>query len=204
MIEIPTEVPVMALPNAVLFPHSLLPLHIFERRYRDMLAHSLDQHRMFSVALMKRGIEDAAAIEDLCSVAGVGLIRACVGNENGTSNLVLQGLARVRLLDWSQEKPFRIARVELVKSVILNLVEAEALSEKVKEFCTRIESIGVPLPANLMDHLKQIDSPEIISDVVAGAFVGDSFQRQKLLEAYDVCERLRLLIQILRAQAGGD
>jgi Lon protease-like protein len=204
VIEIPTEVPVMALPNAVLFPHSLLPLHIFERRYRDMLAHSLDQDRMFSVALMKRGIEDAAAIEDLCSVAGVGLIRACVGNENGTSNLVLQGLARVRLLDWSQEKPFRIARVELVKSVILNLVEAEALSEKVKEFCTRIESIGVPLPANLMDHLKQIDSPEIISDVVAGAFVGDSFQRQKLLEAYDVCERLRLLIQILRAQAGGD
>jgi Lon protease-like protein len=204
VIEIPTEVPVMALPNAVLFPHSLLPLHIFERRYRDMLAHSLDQHRMFSVALMKRGIEDAAAIEDLCSVAGVGLIRACVGNENGTSNLVLQGLARVRLLEWSQEKPFRIARVELVKSVILNLVEAEALSEKVKEFCTRIESIGVPLPANLMDHLKQIDSPEIISDVVAGAFVGDSFQRQKLLEAYDVCERLRLLIQILRAQAGGD
>jgi Lon protease-like protein len=204
VIEIPTEVPVMALPNAVLFPHSLLPLHIFERRYRDMLAHSLDQDRMFSVALMKRGIEDAAAIEDLCSVAGVGLIRACVGNENGTSNLVLQGLARVRLLGWSQEKPFRIARVELVKSVILNLVEAEALSEKVKEFCTRIESIGVPLPANLMDHLKQIDSPEIISDVVAGAFVGDSFQRQKLLEAYDVCERLRLLIQILRAQAGGD
>jgi Lon protease-like protein len=204
VIEIPTEVPVMALPNAVLFPHSLLPLHIFERRYRDMLAHSLDQDRMFSVALMKRGIEDAAAIEDLCSVAGVGLIRACVGNENGTSNLVLQGLARVRLLDWSQEKPFRIARVELVKSVILNLVEAEALSEKVKEFCTRIESIGVPLPANLMDHLKQIDSPEIISDVVAGAFVGDSFQRQKLLEAHDVCERLRLLIQILRAQAGGD
>ena len=194
----------MALPNAVLFPHSLLPLHIFERRYRDMLAHSLDQHRMFSVALMKRGIEDAAAIEDLCSVAGVGLIRACVGNENGTSNLVLQGLARIRLLEWSQEKPFRVARVELVKSVIFNLVEAEALSEKVKEFCTRIESIGVPLPPNLMDHLKQIDSPEIVSDVVGAAFVGDPFQRQKLLEAYDVCERLRLLIQILRAQAGGD
>jgi Lon protease-like protein len=204
VIEIPTEVPVMALPNAVLFPHSLLPLHIFERRYRDMLAHSLDEHRMFSVALIKRGIEDAAAIEDLCSVAGVGLIRACVGNENGTSNLVLQGLGRIRLLEWSQEKPFRVARVELVKSVICNLVEAEALSEKVKEFCTRIESIGVPLPPNLMEHLKQIDSPEIVSDVVAAAFVGDPFQRQKLLEAYDVCERLRLLIQILRAQAGGD
>jgi Lon protease-like protein len=204
VIEIPIKVPVMALPNAVLFPHSLLPLHIFEPRYREMLAHSLDEHRMFSVALLKREIDEAVKIDDLCPVAGVGLIRACVGNENGTSNLVLQGLARIRLIEWTQEKPFRVARVEVTKSVIGNLVEAEALSEKVKEFCARIEGIGVPLPPNLMDHLKQIDSPEIVSDVVAAAFVGEPFQRQKLLEAHDVCERLRLLIQILRAQAGGE
>lgn len=204
MIEIPTEVPVMALANAVLFPHSLLPLHIFERRYCDMLAHCLDGDRMFSVALMKRGIEEAVGIEDLCPVAGVGLIRACVGNENGTSNLVLQGLARVRLVAWMQEKPFRIAKIQIAKSIPGNPVEADALSEKVKEFCLRIEKIGVPLPPNLMDHLKQIDSPEILSDVVAAAFVGETFQRQKLLEAYEVCERLRLLIQFLRSQAGGN
>ena len=204
MIEIPTEVPVMALANAVLFPHSLLPLHIFERRYCDMLAHCLDGDRMFSVALMKRGIEEAVGIEDLCPVAGVGLIRACVGNENGTSNLVLQGLARVRLVAWMQEKPFRIAKIQIAKSIPGNPVEADALSEKVKEFCFRIEKIGVPLPPNLMDHLKQIDSPEILSDVVAAAFVGETFQRQKLLEAYEVCERLRLLIQFLRSQAGGN
>jgi Lon protease-like protein len=203
VIEIPTEVPVMALPNAVLFPHALLPLHIFEPRYREMLAHSLDQDRMFSVALMKRGVADAEGIEDLCPVAGVGLIRVCVGNENGTSNLVLQGLARVRLIDWTQETPFRVARIELAKSTTGNLVEAEALSEKVKELCVEIERRGVPLPSSLIEHLEQIDSPDIVSDVVAAAFVGEPFQRQKLLEAYDVCERLRLLIQILRVQAGG-
>jgi Lon protease-like protein len=204
VIEIPTEVPVMALANAVLFPHSLLPLHIFEQRYRDMLAYSLGGHRMFSVALMKRGIDEAAGIDDLCPVAGVGLIRACVGNENGTSNLVLQGLARVRLVDWTQERPFRIAKIEIAKSVPGNPVEADALSEKVKEFCMRIERIGIPLPPNLVDHLRQIDSPEILSDVVAAAFVNEPFQRQKLLEAYEVCERLRLLIQFLRSQAGGN
>jgi Lon protease-like protein len=204
VIEIPTEVPVMPLPNAVLFPHSLLPLHIFERRYRDMLTDSLAGDRMFSVALMKKGIEEAVEIEDLCPVAGVGLIRACVGNDNGTSNLVLQGLARVRLICWTQEKPFRKAKIEVAKSVLGNPVKADALSEKVKEFCVRIEKIGVPLPPNLMDHLKQIDSPEILSDVVAASFVGEAFQRQQLLEAYEVCERLRLLIQFLRSQSGGN
>lgn len=194
----------MPLGNAVLFPHSLLPLHIFERRYRDMLAHCLDGDRMFSVALIKKGIEEATTIEDLCPTAGVGLIRACVGNENGTSNLVLQGLARVRLVAWTQETPFQMAKIEMAKSIPGNPVEADALSEKVKEFCLRIEKIGIPLPPNLMDHLRQIDSPEILSDVVAAAFVGESFQRQKLLEACEVCERLRLLIQYLRSQAGGN
>jgi Lon protease-like protein len=202
VIEIPTEVPVMALPNAVLFPHSLLPLYIFERRYREMLSHSLDGDRMFSVALMKRGIKEASGLQDLCPIAGVGLIRACVGNENGTSNLVLQGLVRVRLLDSMQETPFRVARIELVKSTLGNPIEADALSAKVMEFCARIEALGVPLPPNLMDHLRQIESPEIFSDVVSAAFVTEPYQRQKLLEAYEVCERLRLLIQFLRSQTG--
>ena len=202
MIEIPTEVPVMALPNAVLFPHSLLPLYIFERQYRDMLSYSLDGDRMFTVALMKRGIKGASGLQDLCSIAGVGLIRACVGNENGTSNLVLQGLARVRLLDSMQETPFRVARIALVNSMLGNPIEAEALSAKVVEFCTRIEALGVPLPPNLMGHLRQIESPEILSDVVSAAFVTEPYQRQKLLEAYEVSERLRLLIQFLRSQTG--
>ena len=202
MIEIPTEVPVMALSNAVLFPHSLLPLYIFEQRYREMLSHTLDGDRMFSVALIKRGIEEAKGIEDLCRVAGVGLIRACVGNENGTSNLILQGLVRVRLLGLAQEKPFRVARVELVKSELGNQIEAEALSTKVVELCARIEELGVPLAPNLMDHLRQLESPEILSDVVSAAFVTEPFQRQQLLEAHEVCDRLRLLIQFLRSQAG--
>jgi ATP-dependent Lon protease len=183
VIEIPTEVPVMALSNAVLFPHSLLPLHIFEQRYREMLSHTLDGDRMFSVALIKPGIEEASGLGDLCPVAGVGLIRACVGNENGTSNLVLQG-------------------VELLQSILGNLIEADALSAKVVELCARLEELGVPLPPNLMDHLQQIESPEILSDVVSAAFVSEPSQRQQLLEAHEVGERLRLLIQFLRIQAG--
>jgi Lon protease-like protein len=192
----------MVLPNAVLFPHSLLPLHIFENRYRQMLSHCLTGERMFSVALAKTGIREPKGVEDLRSVAGVGLIRACVGNENGTSNLVLQGLARVRIIDWTQEEPFRIAQIELIESRIGNAVEADALGEKVKELCVRIQQLGLPLPPNLLEQMHQIDSPEILADVVGAAFVSELAPRQQLLESPDVSERLRLLIQILRVQAG--
>jgi Lon protease-like protein len=192
----------MVLPNAVLFPHSLLPLHIFENRYRQMLSHCLTGERMFSVALAKTGIREPKGVEDLRSVAGVGLIRACVGNENGTSNLVLQGLARVRIINWTQEEPFRIAEIELIESRIGNAVEADALGEKVKELCVRIQQLGLPLPPNLLEQMHQIDSPEILADVVGAAFVSELAPRQQLLESPDVSERLRLLIQILRVQAG--
>jgi Lon protease-like protein len=202
VIRIPREVPIMVLPNAVLFPHSLLPLHIFENRYRQMLSHCLTGERMFSVALAKTGIREPKGVEDLRSVAGIGLIRACVGNENGTSNLVLQGLARVRIVDWTQEEPFRIAEIELIESRIGNAIEADALSEKVKELCARIQQLGLPLPPNLLEQMHQIDSPEILADVVGAAFVSELAPRQQLLELPDVAERLRLLIQILRVQAG--
>lgn len=192
----------MVLPNVVLFPHSLLPLHIFENRYRQMLSHCLTGERMFSVASTKAGIGEPRGVEDMRSVAGIGLIRACVGNENGTSNLVLQGLARVRILDWTQEEPFRIAEIELIESRIGNEIEADALSEKVKELCVRIQQLGLPLPANLLEQMHQIDNPEVLADVVGAAFVNDLAPRQQLLESQDVAERLRLLIQILRSQAG--
>src|SRR6266571_1584125 len=91
--KLPREVPVMTLPNAVLFPQALVPLYIFEPRYRQMLADALDSHRMFSVAMQKPDTTREAP----CSVAGLGLIRASVLNKDGTSNLIIQGLARVRL-----------------------------------------------------------------------------------------------------------
>ena len=192
----------MVLPNAVLFPHSLLPLHIFETRYRQMLSYCLKGERMFSVALAKPGVREPASVDDLCAIAGIGLIRACVANENGTSNLVLQGLARVRIVEWTQEEPFRIAEIELMESRLGNTVEAEALSEKVKELCVRMQQLGLQLPQNLLEQVHRIDNPEILADVVAAAFINEVASRQQLLETHDVAERLRHLIQMLRGKAG--
>src|SRR5438046_3183984 len=99
---LPDQAPVMPLPNALLFPHALLPLYIFEPRYRDMLEHALGQHRMFSVALLKPKRSEWQSPDDFFHVAGVGLIRACVGRPDGTSNLILQGLERVRFTAFEQ------------------------------------------------------------------------------------------------------
>ena len=91
--QLPDAVPVMTLPSATLFPQALLPLYIFEPRYRRMLAEALDSNRMFTVAMQRPG----RTREIPCPVAGLGLIRVSVGHNDGTSHLILQGLARVQL-----------------------------------------------------------------------------------------------------------
>jgi len=91
-VTLPEQLPVMPLPGAVLFPHALLPLYIFEARYRKMLEHALRKHRMFCVTLVKPICPDWHASEDFFHLATAGLIRACVERSDGTSNLVLQGL----------------------------------------------------------------------------------------------------------------
>src|SRR5215467_13719470 len=127
---LPDEVPVMPLPGAVLFPHALLPLYIFEPRYREMLEHALKRDRMFSVALIKPSCPEWHAPEDFFHFATVGLIRACVGRGDGTSNLVLQGLHRVRFTSFEQETPFPVAKIDLVESSDdETTVESEALAE---------------------------------------------------------------------------
>src|SRR6266851_5178227 len=105
--KIPREVPVMTLPNATLFPQALLPLYIFEPRYRRMLVDSLHSDRMFSVAMQQPG----RVRETPSPVAGLGLIRVSVGHGDGTSHLILQGLARVELAETVRYKPYRVQRI---------------------------------------------------------------------------------------------
>ena len=71
-ITLPGEVPVMPLQGAVLFPHALLPLHIFEPRYQQMLEHALHHHRMFCVALVEPNRPQWPSIEDFFQIATVG------------------------------------------------------------------------------------------------------------------------------------
>ena len=136
----------MVLPGAVLFPDGILPLRIFEPRYRAMLEYALDHDRMFCVALMKPRITEAMTEDQFFHTAGIGLISASVTQADGTSNLMLQGLARVRLAGFVQLSPFRIARVRPLSPVTNDLQETAALAQDLREQCSNIRINGSPLP----------------------------------------------------------
>ncbi len=215
--KIPREVGVMILPNATLFPQALLPLYIFEPRYRQMLADALHSNRMFSVAMQKPG----STRESPSPVAGLGLIRVSVGHRDGTSHLILQGLARVELEEAVRYKPYRIQRIRALETPPCDNVKVDALVAKVRELLEERINLGLPFPfpvmspeksettmpappsfspKEILNYLDSITDPEQAADLVSCAVLPGAAERQSILETVDVEARLRRLIHFLLAE----
>ena len=202
-VTLPDEVPVMPLPGALLFPHALLPLYIFEPRYREMLRYALDGHRMFCPALIKPQLSEWHSVSDFHDVATAGLIRACVGRGDGTSNLILQGLQRVRFVGFRQERPFPIAKIEPLASVApASRPETEALGRRVLELYNQFKGNGRQFPEKVDHYLSDLHDPEMLADLMAATFISDPTRRQQLLEQLSVQQRLRLVVRYLSEEQG--
>lgn len=200
-LHLPRHVPVMFLPETVLLPHVLLPLFIFEPRYRAMLAHCLEQQRIFCVAMMRPGVTEVRKAGEFYEVAGAGLVRACVGHEDGTSHLVLQGLSRVRLGGFVQQKPFRMMEVTPLSSVTEEDPALPALCAELRE-----KAVGLlPDPSEerqkLQEQLAEVDDPGVLSDVVAHTFLGGGDRQQQVLEELHVARRVRQVLEFLREES---
>jgi Lon protease-like protein len=202
-IPLPDAVPVMPLPGTLLFPHALMPLYIFEPRYREMLARALTEQRMFCVALIDPHGSDWISPGDFRHIATVGLIRACVGRGDGTSNLILQGLQRVRFTAFPQETPFPIAQIEPLQSRPADSsVETEALGARVLDLYAKLKGTGRQFPEKVDRYLSDLQDPEMLADLMASTFVTDPLRRQQLLEELCVKQRLRLVIRYLNEETG--
>jgi Lon protease-like protein len=192
----------MTLPNAILFPQALLPLYIFEPRYRAMLKESLESQRMFAVALPNdSNVPNTSLVPH--RVAGVGLIRACVDKPDGSSNLILQGVSRVRFTDFVQEKPYYVGRIEVLSTEESDALEVEALSVKVLEMIGAMHDAGEIQAEGIMKFLNEIRDYDALADIVTYSFIEDVESKQKILETLNLRQRLQKVIVALRRQTSG-
>jgi Lon protease-like protein len=195
-----SAVPLFPLPNVVLFPKAVLPLHIFEERYKTMTADALAGGRQVAMALLKPGWEkdyyQKPAIEP---VVCVGTIVSHEKLPDGKYNFLLQGHTRARIVRELPGKPYRVARLEARPET--NAVEAELESE-----CQRLmrlfrptllgaTPVGRQLRALLGGEARTAD----IVDLLAFNYVDDVLLKQSLLEETDVRNRARRVADALEA-----
>lgn len=201
-LHVPTTVPVMTLPNTVFFPQALLPLHIFEPRYRQMLRDVLAKDRMFAVAQLDSGRQaDPALNEPLHRTATVGIIRACQKGENDTSNLLLQGLCRVAVKKILREDPYRVIAIEpLTTTAGTHHAELEVLRLEVMKLLNVRRRLGTPAPKGMTQFLESIEDIDTFADIAVFNLCEDSGVKQQLLETLETRRRLQLFAASLKTE----
>lgn len=197
-LEVPREVPVMTMSGAVLFPQAMMPLRIFEPRYRAMLADVLSENRLFAVAGLDESLAQTDQYEPPYEIAALGIVRACHQNDDGTSQLILQGLSRVRIVRIVRETPYRIIEIEALRTHAGK--PAAALARYRRQVTTLLQArqrLGVDISESALTFLKSITDPEAFIDLACYALCADTQLKQRFLEMLEVAERFQVFAAYL-------
>jgi hypothetical protein len=187
-IHIPDIVPVFPLPGVVLFPHAVLPLHIFEERYRAMTRDALAGGRMIAMAMLAPGWEKD--YEGVPPIHAVGCVGRIVGEQelpDGKFNFMLQGLARVRFVHEFPPAPYRSARIEILREKAADPArEGELRQDLISAFGDILA--GSSVEAKAMEHLPNMPLGAV-ADLIGAAVSAEPGARQTLLEELDAARR---------------
>jgi Lon protease-like protein len=188
------------LPNVVLFPFVMLPLHVFEPRYREMTADALAGDRLIALCLLQPGWEaDYEGQPAVFPTACLGRIIAEQRLEDGRFNILLRGVSRVRIQhEVPGVKLYRSAQVELLAD---SGTPAGKAGKQLRRRLIKRVPVWFPAPAAGLEQLHKLLHTNLplgaLCDIVSFALPLDIEARQRLLEQLDVGERVGWLLDYL-------
>ena len=189
------RLPMFPLPNVVLFPHALLPLHIFEDRYQALARDVLAGHHFLAISLLESADDASAPSQDRAPVqriAGVGEVVMAHELPDGRFNLVVRGRARVRIDDeLDSDRPYRlISATELPDLPAADPTELLDADQSLRALVGHLAD-AIPEGGELLRQVVLSQgTPSELVDVLAAALVVDPSLRQRLLETRDVMKRI--------------
>lgn len=191
------HIPIFPLPDVVLFPHTLLPLHIFEPRYREMVRDCLAGDKRLAMALLRPGWEnDYYGRPPVHQIVGAGEIIQHEELPDGRFNILLRGTMRIGITaELPGDKSYRVARARPLPDRYPD-TNPKALADRVerlKVFYLRILSEVQKGQGEIAKIFSGVKDPGIIVDRIAGAVIADAEARQQVLEAIDVAARLAIV-----------
>jgi uncharacterized protein len=194
------------LPNLVMYPHVMQPLHIFEERYREMLEDALAGDRLIAMALLKPGWEtDYESRPPIARYACLGKVVTHHRLPDGRYNLLLMGVGRIRILNEIEPpRSFRQAKVELLRETFEeeSSLRIEELQRDLLVAFQRFLPCGCQAPEQLREMLADHLPLGMLTDLAAYALPLSVSMKQRLLAESRVDLRAQILLEQLEAQAG--
>lgn len=191
------QLPIFPLP-LVLMPFELLPLHIFESRYREMLEDVQSERNLFGVSLFEPS-ESFVEKPVVDSIGCVAEIRESHTLEDGRSNILTVGVIRYKITDYvDTDKPYILARVEFFEDQSEEAESIQDLADEVFELFRRVAEAAHKIrgQAGEFPQIEQAE-PEQLSFLVGAAFNLENEVKYQMLQLTSTRKRLERMRQIL-------
>jgi Lon protease-like protein len=202
MAELPTQIALFPLPNAVIFPRVSLPLHIFEPRYREMVADVRAGDGWIGMVLLHpRGVAGPKGAPPILNVGCAGKIRRFDLLPDGRSNLMLEGLRRFHIEEEEPGRVYRRARVDWLGSDEAECTLAGLPEGLVSEVEVLLRREGRNFKGPLIEHLP--GDPALLVNTLCFALDFAMVEKAALLECGGVAARAERLLELVRFRLAG-
>lgn len=201
-IEIPEQLPILAVRDIVIFPYMIIPLFVGRDISVKAVEHSLNTNRLILLLTQKDFNIETPEPQDLYNIGTVCMIMRMLRLPDGRLKILVQGLSKAKALEFSQFEGFYLAKIEKIEDIQLKefTLEHEALVRTVKEQLEKAISLGKNIPPDAMVIIENIDEPGRLADLIASNLGLKSSEAQQILEITDPFERLNKIREILNRE----
>ncbi len=196
-IAIPEVLPILPLKETVVYPLTMMPLGVGQERSIRLIDDAMRGNRLVGLVAQKAEAAETAGPDDTFRIGTAARIARMLRTPDGTIQIIVQGLERIRILEYTAEQPYLQARVEVAAEVVEDGVELEALKRNAVQLFQRLVSLVQYLPNELALAALNIDDPRQVVYLIANSVQMDLDMRQGLLEEDSVQEKLRRMTQFL-------
>ena len=185
------ELPLLPLKNAVIYPYISMPVSVSGPHTTELLKDVQEGEGLLGVLTQKTAQSDGSSVEDLYTVGAVVKLLKTIQSPKGERYILVQGVSRMRVLEFLQEKPYYIGQIEEVPERLEEGKELTALVGNLKHLLESISKISDKESRDMMEFIMQVKEPGLLADLVAENPNFSLEERQELLETADVKLRLQ-------------
>ncbi len=192
--------PLLPLRDIVVFPHMVAPLFVGRTKSVNALSDAMNKDKSVLLATQKKAGIDNPTEEDISQVGTIGKGLQLLRLPDGTVKALVEGKSRARIVKFIQEKEFFQVEVESMREPELSDAEAEALTRSIVEAFDEYAKVNKSISKELVSNVSSITDPSQLADTVAAHFSFKIEDKQKLLEALNLSDRLALLLNLVKME----
>ena len=188
--ELPEELGILAIRNAVVFPGTVAPLAVGREKSKALLKDVIPNETVIGILTQRKPDTDKPEFDDLYKVGTAAMVLKVIRAPQGSISIFVHGIARFEVKSVVSTEPYLKAKVRLLESTTRMTKRLQAMMVNVRQTANKVIALSPNVPEEVSSLLEEIEDPSALADYLAANISLKTEERQKLLEELDPAERL--------------